>query len=120
MSFATLRESISDNFSAITANVYWWVPEVVVAPAIVLVPDDPYVAIAPIKRGAFKVSYRVTCAVAMLDNKAALAQLEDLIVNSMNALPAGFMVGDASKPVILNVGQAELLASEFTISVMEG
>jgi hypothetical protein len=120
MSFAALRESISDNFATQTANVYWWVPEVVMAPAIVLVPDDPYITIQSIRRGTFQVSYRVTCAVSMQDNKAALANLEDLIIGCLGSLPAGFIVGDVSNPTVLNLGQADLLTAEFTISVMEG
>jgi hypothetical protein len=120
MSFAALRESITDLFSGVTANVYWWVPEVVMPPAVVLVPDDPYISIAPIRRGTYRVSYRVTCIVGMQDNKAALANLEDLVTNCLSALPSGYVVGEVSAPTTLNLGQADLLASEFSISVMEG
>ena len=120
MSFAALRESITDLFAGQTANVYWWVPEVVMAPAVVLVPDDPYITIRNIRRGSYQVSYRVTCAVGMQDNKAALANLEDLITGCLGALPTGFIVGDVSNPTVLNLGQADLLTAEFTISVMEG
>lgn len=120
MSFAALRQSITENFQNITANVYWFPPEVVLPPAIVLVPDDPYIEIVPIKRGAYRVSYQVTCAVGLIDNQSALANLEDLIVSALNSLPAGYSVGEVSAPQVVNLGQADLLSSEFTIQVMEG
>ena len=120
MSFSNLRQSITENFQSITANVYWYPPEVVLPPAIVLVPDNPYISISPIKRGAYRVSYRVTCVVAMLDNQSALANLEDLLTGALNSLPAGYQVGEVSEPQIINLGQADLLSAEFTISVMEG
>ena len=120
MSFSNLRQSITENFQNITANIYWFPPEVVLPPAIVLVPDDPYIAISPIKRGAYRVSYRVTCVVGLLDNQSALAALEDLVTGALNSLPAGYQVNEVSAPNVINLGQADLLASEFTISVMEG
>lgn len=120
MSFAATRESITDLFAGVTANVYWWVPEVVMAPAVVLVPDDPYVEILPIKRNAYRLSFRVSCLVSMMDNKSALANLEDLVTDCLAALPAGYVVGSVSAPNVINLGQADLLASEFSISIMEG
>ena len=120
MSFAALRQNITENFQNITANVYWFPPEVVLPPAIVLVPNDPYIEISPIKRGAYRVSYRVTCVVGLVDNQAALAGLEDLVTSALNSLPAGYVVGEVSAPNVVNLGQADLLSSEFTISVMEG
>jgi len=39
-------------------------------------------------------------------------------LDALAALPAGYQVGSVSDPTVINLGQADLLASEFTVSII--
>lgn len=118
MNLAALRQEIADYLETATANVYWYVPEVVMPPAVILVPAEPYVEQIVISRNRYRVTFDVTFAVAMQDNQAALNNLETLIFDALAATPTGWEIGTVSRPQVVNLGQADLLSANLQIKVI--
>ena len=106
MNLSATRQSITDALAGIGANLYWYVPETIMAPAVVIVPNADY--IEPI---------RVTFFVGMRSNQGALDNLETLAFAALDALPAGITVGNVSQPQPVNLGQSDLLSADLTIEV---
>lgn len=116
MNLEQVRQNITDVLETTDANVYWYVPEVVMPPAIVLVPADPYLEIMTPNR--FWAGFVVSFVVGIQDNQAALNNLEALIQNALEVIPSGWQIGTVSRPQILNLGQAELLSADLEIKVI--
>lgn len=118
MSIADVRETIMDSFAELTANVYDHIPPVVMAPAVFVFPDDPY--LEPTTIGSvlrFNVNYRLIAAVAQNDTQASLKNLEDLCVDVLRNLPNGAIAGAWDKPSSDQVGPSNLLVSTMTLTV---
>jgi len=90
----------------------------VMAPAIVIVPDSPYVVPVAIGRSKYRARFRLTFAVAMTNNQAALNTLESLIFDVYDALPVGYTVFDTTDVRPTNLGQSDLLTAEMVVEVM--
>ena len=118
MSLADLRSTLAGSFSALPASVYATVPEVVIPPAIVLVPDTPYLVPNIINKSTTKVqvNYAITVAVAYNSNPGSLDNLEQLIMSVLAALPAGYEVGNVTQPMPVKVGPSNLLAADILVS----
>lgn len=118
MSLADLRSNLAGSFSALPASVYATVPEVVIPPAIVLVPDTPYLVPNIINKSTTKVqvNYAITVAVAYNSNPGSLDNLEQLIMSVLAALPAGYEVGNVTQPMPVKVGPSNLLAADILVS----
>jgi hypothetical protein len=94
-------------------------PPVVIPPAIIIVPDAPYLEPATIgPRTQLRVRYRLTCCVAMLDDQAALQNLEELLLNVFAAVPPGWQVGVASAPSVETVGPSDLLTADVAVEAI--
>jgi len=113
-----VREDLADLLAGLNANVYFYPPEVVMTPAVIVVPDVPYISPININRGTFRVKYRLTFAVAMTNNQAALNTIEDLVLDAYSALPVGYIVGETSEPRPTNLGQSDLLACDVVVEVV--
>lgn len=118
MSFATLRDTFTDAFEAIGANVYDETPPVVSTPAVFVFPAEPYIETETIGAGRIKIRFQLTAAVTALDNKAALANLEDLLLGIIGAMPAGVRHNAISAPAMTQVGPSNLLVSEMTVELV--
>lgn len=118
MSLASVRAEIAGWLSVIPANIYTYSPPVPTTPAIVIVPADPYLEPLGFKdRSNVRASYRLTAAVAMNDNQAALDQLEDLMLAVIAAVPGGTELGSFGAPGIAQVGATSLLLADITLKV---
>lgn len=118
MSLATVREDLAGLLSGLNANVYFFPPEVVMTPAVIVIPDTSYITPLSIGTGKYRVKFRLTFAVAMTSNQAALNTLEDLIFAAFDALPVGYILGEVSDPRPVNLGQSDLLAAEMMVEVI--
>ena len=118
MSLADLRTSLAGNFTSLPATVYAYVPEVVIPPAIVIVPDAPYLSPNLINQSTTKVqvNYAITVAVAYNSNPGALDNLEQLVMDVLAALPSGYEVGNVMQPMPVKVGPSNLLATDILVS----
>ena len=118
VSIAEVRGELATALESIGATVYSFVPEAVIPPACVIIPDSPYLESTLINSAVtkVKVNFIVTAAVANNSNSGALDQLEALIVSILGAMPTGYVVGDVQRPSIVSVGASNLLVADLSVS----
>jgi len=112
------RAALANAFSALSANVYASVPESPIPPAIVVVPNSPYMEVELIGKTATKVklNFAISAIVASNSNAGSLDNLEKLIIGILAAMPAGYVVGNVEKPTVLEVGQSPMLVADVNVS----
>lgn len=112
------RAALANAFSALSANVYASVPEAPIPPAIVVVPDSPYMEVVLIGKSSTKVkiNFAISAIVASNSNAGSLDNLEKLIIGILAAMPAGYVVGVIEKPTVLEVGQSPMLVADINVS----
>jgi hypothetical protein len=112
------RAALANAFSALSANVYPSVPETPIPPAIVVVPDSPYMEVVLIGKSKtqVKINFAITAIVASNSNAGSLDNLEKLIIGILAAMPAGYVVGVVEKPTVLEVGQSPMLVADINVS----
>jgi len=117
-SIAETRSALATAFSALAANVYPSVPESPIPPAIVVVPDSPYMEVVLIGKSKtqVKLNFSITAIVASNSNAGSLDNLEKLIIGILAAMPAGYVVGVIEKPTVLEVGQSPMLVADINVS----
>jgi len=117
-SVSDTRAALANAFSALSANVYPSVPESPIPPAIVVVPDSPYMEVELIGKSSVKVkiNFAITAIVASNSNAGSLDNLEKLIIGILAAMPAGYVVGQIEKPTVLEVGQSPMLVADINVS----
>ena len=118
MPIADLRNDLKTALLECRANVYDHVPETVIPPAVVVVPDSPYIEINTIGKDTInlKLNFTLTLCVSYHSNAAALDNLEQLYIQVLAALPANYVVGVLEKPSVTQVGASELLVADFNVS----
>jgi hypothetical protein len=112
------RAALANAFSALAANVYGSVPESPIPPAIVVVPNSPYMEVVLIGKAQTKVklNFAITAIVASNSNAGSLDNLEKLIIGILAAMPAGYVVDVVEKPTVLEVGQSPMLVADINVS----
>lgn len=117
MPVSATRAALKTALAAVTASVYDHVPETVIPPAVVVVPNSPYIEINTIGKSQInaQVNFTLTIVVAYHSNAAALDNLERLYFQILAALPANYVVGALEKPAVTQVGASELLVADFNI-----
>jgi len=117
-SIAETRSALATAFSALSANIYPSVPESPIPPAIVVVPDSPYMEVVLIGKSKtqVKLNFAITAIVASNSNAGSLDNLEKLIIGILAAMPAGYVVGVVEKPTVLEVGQSPMLVADINVS----
>jgi hypothetical protein len=118
MPIADTRLALKTALASVTANVYDHVPEAVIPPAVVVVPDSPYAEVQTIGASTIRcqLNFTLTLCVAYHSNAAALDNLEKLWLQVLAALPANYVVGVLEKPSVTQVGASELLVADFNVS----
>ena len=115
-----VRGAIKTALAGVTANVYDTVPEAPIVPAVMVIPDSPYMEIEMIGkvRTRVKLNYRITAAVAYFSNPASLDNLEKLIISILGALSASkYELSTVEQPSVTQVGTTNLLVSDIRLSV---
>mgnify|MGYP000721054108 CR=1 FL=1 len=117
-SVADTRAALANAFLSLSANVYASVPEAPIPPAIVVVPNSPYMEVNLIGKNSVKVqvNFAITAIVASNSNAGSLDNLEKLIMGILAAMPAGYVVGNIEKPTVLEVGQSPMLVADINVS----
>jgi hypothetical protein len=118
MPIVDTRSALKTALAAVTANVYDHVPENIIPPSVVVVPDSPYAEIETISKTTIrtKLNYTLTLCVAYHSNAAALDNLERLWIQVLGAMPANYVIGVLEKPSVTQVGASELLVADFNVS----
>lgn len=115
-----VRGAIKTALAGVTANVYDHVPEAPIVPAVVIVPDAPYMEIELIGKATtrVKLNYTITACVAYLSNPASLDNLEKLIISILGAFNSSkYELSVVERPSITQVGTTNLLVSDIRLSV---
>ena len=117
----TLRNSLASSLSAAGRVVYAFPREQITPPALVLVPATPY--LSPVAIGGLSnrinVRFEITAIVGAADNQAALANIETLMLDVFNALPAGSaIINGWTQPQIQEITGQQMLTSQMTIELV--
>jgi hypothetical protein len=116
---ATTRTAIATAIAGLGYRAHAYAPPTVIPPAVVVVPDQPYLVLETIGNPGTRVVARfelIVC-VAALDNQAQLDHLEQITIDVLQVLPAGTVVGDIERPTIEQVGPSSLLTLRIPIEV---
>ena len=118
VSIAEVRGELATALESIGATVYSFVPETVIPPACVIVPDSPYIESTLIGKTAVnvKINFTITAAVAYNSNPGALDNLEKLVIQILGVMPDGYVVGDVQRPTITNINTSSLLIADLAVS----
>lgn len=113
-----IRGALKTAFASVAASVYNHVPEAPIPPAIVIVPDSPYLEMEVINKNTFKckVNLTISCIVAYNSNPGSLDNLEKLIISTIQAIPSGYEVDSADQPRVQEVGASAMLVSDIRVS----
>jgi len=113
-----VRNDLATALSAIGATVYGWVPEAIIPPACLIIPDSPYLESTLISKSSVsvKINFTISAAVAYNSNPGALDNLETLVIQILGAMPDGYVVGDVQRPTITNVNTSSLLIADISVS----
>ena len=117
---SNIRGDIKTALAGVTANVYDHVPEAPIVPAVVIVPDSPYMEIELIGKSTTRVrlNYTISACVAYLSNPASLDNLEKLIISILGALNSSkYELSVVERPTVTQVGTTNLLVSDIRLSV---
>ena len=115
-----VRGAIKTALTSVSANVYDHVPEAPQVPAVVIVPDSPYMELELISKATtrLKLNYTVSAAVAYLSNPASLDNLEKLVISILGALSSSkYELSTVERPTVTQVGAVNLLVSDIRLSV---
>jgi len=115
-----VRGAIKTALAGVAANVYDIVPEAPIVPAVVIVPDSPYMELETIGRAnvRVKLNYTVTACVAYFSNAASLDNLEKLTISILSALSASkYELSTVERPSVTQIGTTNLLVSDIRLSV---
>ena len=113
-----VRAPLATALAGVTASVYEAPPEALIAPACVIVADSPYMESTLINAAVTKVkiNFVISAVVAYNNNAGALDGLEQLVIQILGAMPAGYVVGIVERPAIINVGTGSFLTSDISVS----
>jgi len=115
-----VRGAIKTDLATVSANIYDSVPEAPIVPAVVIVPDSPYMEMDVIGKATtrVKLNYTITACVAYFSNAAALDNLEQLVMSILGKLNASkYELSIVERPTVTEVGTTTLLVSDIRLSV---
>jgi len=115
-----VRGALKTALASVSANIYDSVFEAPIVPAIVIVPDSPYMELELIGKSTtrVKLNYTITACVAYFSNAAALDNLEQLVISILGELDASkYELSTVERPSVTEVGTTTLLVSDIRLSV---
>jgi len=113
-----IRTPLATALSVVAGNVYGYVPETVIPPAVVVVPDSPYLEFETISKSNIraKVNFTISVAVAYNSNPASLDNIEQLVISVLAVIPNGYIVSSVERPTVTTVGASTLLIADVRVS----
>ena len=114
-----VRQPLATALSSVAANLFAYVPESIPAPAVVIVPDSPYLEFLTIGSNSTfksKINLTITCCVAYNSNPASLDNLEQLIPSVVSLIPAGYELTAVDRPTVTTVGAGQLLVADIRVA----
>jgi hypothetical protein len=119
VTLANIRADLATAIQAAGYKAHKFPPATVMPPAVVIVPDDPYLTAEVIGSGGnvWAVAFELIVCVAALDNEGQLIQLENITVDVVRNLPKGVALGTVQRPTVEQVGPSELLTTRIPVTV---
>ena len=116
--FSDIRTPLATALAGVAGNVYSFVPETVIPPAVVVVPDSPYLELQTINKSTLhtKINFTISVAVAYNSNPASLDNIEQLIMSVLAVIPTGYVVSSVERPTVTQVGASTLLIADVRVS----
>jgi hypothetical protein len=114
-----VRQPLATALTSVAANIFAYVPESIPAPAVVIVPDSPYLEFLTIGSNTTfksKINLTITCCVAYNSNPASLDNLEQLITSVVSLIPAGYELTAVDRPTVTTVGAGQLLVADIRVA----
>ena len=113
-----VRQPLATALSSVAGNVYSYVPESIIPPAVVCVPDTPYLELETISKSTLhtKINFSISVAVAYNSNPASLDNIEQLIMSVLAVIPSGYVVSKVERPTVTQVGASTLLIADIRVS----
>ena len=113
-----IRTPLATALSGVAGNIYSFVPETVIPPAVVVVPDSPYLELETINKSTIhaKINFTISVAVAYNSNPASLDNIEQLIMSVLAVIPVGYVVSSVERPTVTQVGASTLLIADVRVS----
>ena len=114
-----IRTPLATALASVSANVFAYVPENIPAPAVVIVPDSPYMEFQTIGSNSTfraRINMTITCAVAYNSNPASLDNLEQLVTSVVSLIPAGYELTAVDRPTVTTVGAGQLLVADIRVA----
>jgi hypothetical protein len=115
---SSIRTPLATALASVAGNVYSFVPESVIPPAVVVVPDSPYLELETINKSTIhtKINFTISVAVAYNSNPASLDNIEQLILSVLAVIPSGYVVSSVERPTVTQVGASTLLIADVRVS----
>ena len=115
---SSIRTPLATALAGVAGNVYSFVPETVIPPAVVVVPDSPYLELETINKSTIhaKINFTISVAVAYNSNPASLDNIEQLIMSVLAVIPTGYVVSSVERPTVSQVGASTLLIADVRVS----
>ena len=115
---SAVRQPLADALASVAGNVYSFVPESIIPPAVVVVPDSPYLEFDLINKSVIKckINMTITVAVAYASNPASLDNIEQLLMSVLAVIPKGYEVSSVERPTVSQVGASTLLIADIRVS----
>ena len=113
-----VRQPLATALVSVAGNVYSYVPESIIPPAVVCVPDTPYLELQTINKSTLhtKINFSISVAVAYNSNPASLDNIEQLIMSVLAVIPTGYVVSSVERPTVTQVGASTLLIADIRVS----
>ena len=113
-----VRQPLATALAGVAGNVYAYVPESIIPPAVVVVPDTPYLELETISKSTLhtKINFLISVAVAYNSNPASLDNIEQLIMSVLAVIPTGYVVSTVERPTVTQVGASTLLIADIRVS----
>ena len=119
VTLATVRAALAASIQAAGYKTHAQPLATVIPPAVVIVPDEPYLEANTLASGGimWQANYELIVAVAYLDPQGALRQLEDIVVKVCSNLPRGTAFDSVGQPGVEDVGPSQLLVARIPVSI---
>jgi hypothetical protein len=113
-----VRTPLATALASVAGNVYSYVPETIIPPAVVVVPDTPYLELETISKSTLhvKINFTISVVVAYNSNPASLDNIEQLIMSVLAVIPTGYVVSVVERPTVTQVGASTLLIADVRVS----
>lgn len=119
VTLANIRADLATAIQSAGYKAHRYPPATVTPPAVVIVPDDPYLTAEVISSGGnrWAVAFELIVCVAALDNEGQLNQIENITVDVCRSLPRGTDLGPIQRPSVEQVGPSNLLTTRIPVTV---